>query len=324
MNKLTLGLTLLLTYGCSQPILNSRSVIAPGTTVSGCSETFKVNLNQQNITEVGLNEQTLVKSGRVTATEAVGYRFDAESGQILTYTTNDDICIVVYTPDNRIISSGKLPVSGKYILEVSAPQNHRVFGLGMSLYLLQVSAPQGIRAFNLSMSLTTPQPIAVNPPPTPTPTPVQTQQPRPQPPRVSPRRVSQPVHNISEDEALQIVQSWYEAKPQIFGPPYDLDLVDQLATGNLYYNTTKDDGSVAWLRDNNFYYTYTTSEITDVEEFSNSGTRPYIKVRIFEELYLEGEQGIDKKNSGSYRGTFTYVFAQENGVWKIYDYNKVN
>jgi hypothetical protein len=158
MNKLTLGLTLLLTYGCSQPILNSRSVIA-GTTVSGCSQTFKVNLNQQNITEVVLNEQTLVKSGRVTATEAVGYRFDAESGQILTYTTNDDICIMVYTPDNQIISSGKLTVSGKYILEVSAPQNHRVFGLGMSLYILQVSAPQGTRAFSLSMSLTNPQPV---------------------------------------------------------------------------------------------------------------------------------------------------------------------
>ena len=137
------------------------------------------------------------------------------------------------------------------------------------------------------------------------------------------RRVSQPVHNISQDEALQIVQNWYEAKPQIFGPSYDLDLVDQLATGNLYYNTTKPGGSVDWLQNNDAYYTYTTSEITDVEEFSNSGTRPYIKVRIFEDLYLHGRRGIDRKNSGPYRGTFTYVFEQENGVWKIYDYKKV-
>jgi hypothetical protein len=307
MNKLTLGLTLLLTYGCSQPILNSSSSIAPVDSSAGCPEKPTLNLDQQNVEEIDL-DQSLVKSGRVTTTKSVGYRFDAESGQTLNYSTSDDVCIVIYTPDNQIIDSGELTTSGKYVLEVSAPQ--------------------GTRAFSLSMSLTNPQPVneepvAVNPPPAPTPTPVP-QETTPQPPRVSPRRVSQPVHNISEDEALQIVQNWYEAKPQIFGPPYDLDLVDQLATGNLYYKTTKDDGSVAWLRDNNFYYTYTTSEITDVEEFSNSGTRPYIKVRVFEELYLEGEQGIDRKNSGSYRGTFTYVFAQENGVWKIYDYNKVN
>jgi serine/threonine protein kinase len=141
--------------------------------------------------------------------------------------------------------------------------------------------------------------------------------------RESFRRVSQPVHNISQNEALQIVQSWYQAKPQIFGPSYDLYLVDQLATGTLYYNTTKPDGSVAWLRNNNAYYTYTTSQITGIEEFSNSGTRPYIKVRVFEDLYLHGRRGIDRKNSGPYRGTFTYVFQQENGVWKIYDYKKV-
>ena len=307
MNKLTLGLTLLLTYGCSQPILNSSLSIAPVDSSPGCSDKPTLNLDQQNVEEIDL-DQSLVKSGRVTTTESVGYRFNAESGQTLSYSTNDDVCIVIYTPDNQIIDSGELTISGKYILEVSAPQ--------------------GIRAFNLSMSLTNPQlvdeePIAVNPPPTPTPTPVP-QQPTPQPPRVSPQRVSQPVHNISEDEALEIVQSWYEAKPQIFGLPYDLDLVDLLATGTLYHNTTKPDGSVAWLRNNNFYYRYTTSEITDVEEFSNSGTRPYIKVRVFEELYLHGRRGIDRKKSGSYRGTFTYVFEQDNGVWKIYDYNKVN
>jgi hypothetical protein len=306
MNKLTLGLTLLLTYGCSQPILNSSSSIAPVDSPAGCPEKPTLNLDQQTVEEIDL-DQSLVKSGRVTTTKSVGYRFDAESGQTLNYSTNDDVCIVIYTPDNEIIDSGELTISGKYVLEVSAPQ--------------------GTRAFSLSMSLTNPQPVneepvAVNPPPAPTPTPVP-QETTPQPPKVSPRKVSQPVHNISEDEALQIVQSWYEAKPQIFGPPHDLDLVDQLATGTLYYNTTKPDGSVAWLQNNDAYYTYTTSEITDVEEFSNSGTRPYIKVRIFEDLYLHGRRGIDRKNSGPYRGTFTYFFAQENGVWKIYDYKKV-
>ncbi|CEJ46708.1 hypothetical protein [Umezakia ovalisporum] len=186
MNKLTLGLTLLLTYGCSQPILNSSLSIPPVDSSPGCPEKPIINLDQQTVEEINL-DQSLVKSGRVTSTKSVGYRFDAKSGQTLSYSTNDDVCIVIYTPDNQIIDSGELTISGKHILEVSAPQ--------------------GIRAFNLSMSLTTPQPIsnepiAVNPPPTPTPTPVQTEQPTPQPPRVAPQRVSQPVHNISQEEAL--------------------------------------------------------------------------------------------------------------------------
>jgi hypothetical protein len=192
MNKLTLGLTLLLTYGCGQPILNSSLSIAPVDSSPGCPEKPTLNLDQQTVEEIDL-DQSLVKSGRVTTTKSLGYRFDAESGQTLNYSTNDDVCIVIYTPDNQIIESGELTTSGKYVL--------------------QVSAPQGTRTFNLSMSLTTPQlvsdePIAVNPPPTTTHTIIYTPAPVPQqptpktpavfvPPPLTPSPKNTPISNTS-------------------------------------------------------------------------------------------------------------------------------
>jgi hypothetical protein len=48
--------------------------------------------------------------------------------------------------------------------------------------------------------------------------------------------------------------------------------------------------------------------------FSSSGSRPYIKVRVVEELYLQGEKGIDKTNSGEYKIDYIYFFTKENGT----------
>ncbi|MDH6106193.1 hypothetical protein NWP22_09995 [Anabaenopsis tanganyikae CS-531] len=193
MNKLILGLILLITYGCSNPILNSSSSIAPVDSSPGCPDKPTLNLDQQTLEDINLY-QSLIKSGRVTATKSLGYRFDAESGQTLNYSTNDDVCIVVYTPDNQIIDTGELTTSGKYILEVSAPQ--------------------GTRTFNLSMSLTTPQPvsnepIAVNPPSNTTHTIIYTPAPVPQqatpqqppavvvPPPLTPSPKNIPISNTS-------------------------------------------------------------------------------------------------------------------------------
>ena len=85
-----------------------------------------------------------------------------------------------------------------------------------------------------------------------------------------------------------------------------------------------EDGSIDWLQKYNRYYTYNKSEITNVIGFSSSGSRPYIKVRIIEELYLQGEKGLDKTNSGEYQIDYIYFFAKENGTWKIYSNEKIS
>ncbi|MFM6158586.1 MAG: ARC6/PARC6 family protein, partial [Sphaerospermopsis kisseleviana] len=133
----------------------------------------------------------------------------------------------------------------------------------------------------------------------------------------------QPENDISQEQALELVQRWYAAKPQIFAPPFDRDLLGELATGTLYQRVGGVDGSIDWLQKYNRYYTYNKSEITNIMGFSNSGRLPYIKVRVLQELYLHGEKGIDKTNSGVYENDYIYFFAKENGIWKIYKNEKI-
>ena len=73
---------------------------------------------------------------------------------------------------------------------------------------------------------------------------------------LKPQNESSSEHDISQEDALQLVQKWYAAKPQIFGGSFDRDLVAQLTMGKIYESITKPGGSIDWLVKNNSYYTY--------------------------------------------------------------------
>lgn len=305
MKKLVLYLTLLIIGGCQALPKVSEQTIQAST---GCPEKPKAALTKAE--DIQLNSQTVSKSGQASANNSVGYTFEAQAGQKLSYRTTDDICIWLYTPDNKLLSSGEIPQTGKYILQVSAPKGSTTFNLEMSLGTLQASQPSVP-----SSPAQTPTPISVTPTftsSTPTPT--------SQTSTLSTTEVA----DISQDQALDLVQSWYKAKPQIFGPSFDQSLVEQYTTGKLYQNTLKPNGSIDWLRSNDSYYTYDNSTINKVISFSNSVSQPSIIVSISEELYLHGPRGIGWSRSKPYNADFIYFFEKDNGAWKISDYKKLN
>ena len=306
---------------------------------SGCPEKPMVSLSEKDVETVALNESTITKSGQVSASKNIGYTFTATTGQKLSYNTDTDVCLWVFTPDNEILKGGELSKNGKYIIQVAAPKGVKTFDLKMSLGVLETAA-------NTPTVSTTDTPEAT-PENTPEATPENTPEATPEnTPEATPERTSertsennnyqsssdnnniqpdniQPENDISQEQALELVQKWYAAKPRIFAPPFDRDLLNELATGKLYTYTTKADGPVAWLEENDAYYKYNISEVKQIINFSNSGRRPYIKVRVFEERYLYGRNGIDRGSSGSSTSNFIYVFEKENGIWKIFDYKKV-
>ena len=292
MKRLIPYLTLLTISGCNASGGSSSLVSSVS---SGCPEKPTVALSEKDVEEILINEQTLTKSGQASATKSTGYKFEAKSGEKLSFSTDSNICIWVYSPDNEIIGGGNLSKNGKYILQVLAPKGSTTFDLKMSLGILQASSKS---TASLSSNASSTQAVTAT-----------------------------SGNDLTQGQALEIVKKWYEAKPRIFAPPFDTGIVEQLTTGKLYQKTTASDpevGPVAWLRSKNFYYTYTRSGISNVIDFSNSGKQPYIKVRIFEELYLHTSKGIDSENSGSHKGDFIYFFEKENEIWKIYDYKKVN
>jgi hypothetical protein len=302
MKKLILCFTFLAISGCDA-LRGSSLLVSPAS--AKCPEKPTVALSEKDVEEISLNDQTLTKSGQASSTKATGYKFTAQSGEKLSYQTNDNLCVWIYSPDNELISGGTLTKTGKYIIQVSAPQGSKTFNLNMSLGVLQVASNPPV------------QPTNNYTPPTSSSTPTSNYN--------SNSTITTSSRNtLSQNEALDIVQRWYGAKPRMFAPPFDTSLVDELTTGTIHYKTVGTDGSIPWLRRNDAYYKYAKSEIRRVLDFSNSGSQPYIKVRIFEELYLYGRNGIDRDNSGQYQGNFIYWFEKDNGIWKISDYKKVS
>lgn len=140
--------------------------------------------------------------------------------------------------------------------------------------------------------------------------------PAPEPSKPAPAVVS----GISEADATAIVEQWLSVKQLIFAPPFDTDLADQLvATGPLWTDLTKSDGSIQWLRNNNSYYAYNDIRINDVIRFIPSETMPSIVVSVTEDSVLNSPSGSKPSRSS---GNWIYTFKEEGGVWKLWDYRK--
>ena len=291
MKKLLIFLPLLITSACQAV----SQISEPATQAStGCPpEPKNIPLKHENVKNVLLNSGIVKESSQANADKFVGYAFEAKAGQKLSYRTTDDICIWLYTQDNKLLSSDNLPQDGKYVLQVSAPKGSTTFNLEMTLGSLQANAP----SVSPSPSVTTSIPPSAT--------------------------ATTEASDLTQEQALAILQRWFEAKPRIFAPPFDTSLVDELATGKFHYDETKPGGSIDSLRNNNSYYTYNYSRINDVIEFTNSGNRPAIIVSIEEELYLHGPNGIDNEYSGRYKNKYVYYFEKDNGQWKISASQKV-
>jgi len=128
--------------------------------------------------------------------------------------------------------------------------------------------------------------------------------------------------DLSQDQAVAILENWLNSKSRVFAPPYDKQLAKKFTTGSLYYHIAeKTNGSIDWLRNNNSYFKYSLSRIDNVLEFNNLWSNPTLKVRITEDRTLYSANGsIDHPRSGKKTANYTYYFAKEDDGWKISDY----
>ncbi|WP_107806367.1 hypothetical protein [Nodularia spumigena] len=121
---------LLTAYGCSGESQILQQAIQTSTV---CPDKPTAILNANNVKEISLNSQILKIAGQASANQPTAYIFEAIAGQEFTYKTSEDICLWLYTPDNQILTSGILPISGKYMIQVAARQGSTSFNLEMSL-----------------------------------------------------------------------------------------------------------------------------------------------------------------------------------------------
>ncbi|RUT02392.1 hypothetical protein DSM106972_058700 [Dulcicalothrix desertica PCC 7102] len=307
--KIFLILPILLCSSCSALQILAKDI--SNNADAKCREKPAGTLDSKNVKKIQLGSQTVIESAQAKADEYLGYAFEAESGQKLRLSTDADVCVWVYAPNNQILKGEDLLQTGRYIIQVSTLKDSKNFEMKMALGNPQDFSNSNSSVSNSSVSNTS---VSNNATPTVLPNPIIA------------TSTSTSETNFSQEQALGLIQEWYTAKPQIFAEPFDTSLANKLTTGKLYEKIVHPtDGSIAWLKGNNSYYRYTRHEIKNVMEFSNYEKQPYIKVRIIEELYFYDKGQISKKNSGLYQRNFIYFFAQDdNGAWKISDSAKIN
>ncbi|MBK1987913.1 hypothetical protein A0J48_010235 [Sphaerospermopsis aphanizomenoides BCCUSP55] len=98
-----------------------------------CPKQPKTILASNNVKTIDFSTPSITQSGMVSKNKSLGYTFEAKSGQKLGYSTNQDICIWIYTPDNQILSTPNLPTDGKYTIQISALKGSTTFDLTLSL-----------------------------------------------------------------------------------------------------------------------------------------------------------------------------------------------
>lgn len=149
-------------FGCSAP-----NKIAEKEAL--CQERPTRSLENRNVQTISLADQATKVEGAVTQDKQLGYTFEGKAGQTVKYQTDDEVCTWIFSPDNKLLSTGQLPRDGKYILQVSTPKGSRTFSLNVSLSANQNQAqksdptpPQSV-ASNTNLAATEKRPEQENP-----------------------------------------------------------------------------------------------------------------------------------------------------------------
>ena len=255
-----------------------------------CPEKPANSLTKKNIQEVTLNSQISKESGIARKNKSIGYTFDAKKGQKLTYNTDEDVCVWVYAPDNELLNSAVLPINGKYTIQVSSPKGSKTFELAMGLDVAESSSNISNNNTNSSNSNSSD---------------------------------SNSSSSITEQEAVNLIKRWQQAKVKIFAYPFDRNLGAEILTGEIYgRNISNYDSSMKWLKDNNSYYNYGRQEINSVKNFNSSGNQATIDVVTTEErTFCKNGRPVIGQNTVLDVSRVRYNFQFDQGKWKISGYD---
>lgn len=115
----------------------------------------------EKIEPIILNNQKNIISGRVTKGQLLGYIFEGKSGEKLSYQTNNNISLCIYRPDNKPLKSKefkKLPITGKYIIEVAVIEGSTTFEIEISLGAMSLDRNQSFPNSPKNRTLERPSP----------------------------------------------------------------------------------------------------------------------------------------------------------------------
>jgi hypothetical protein len=120
--------------------------------------------------------------------------------------------------------------------------------------------------------------------------------------------------NITLGQASDLIGRWLDAKPRIFAPPFDRQLLAKMTTGILYSDTAK---AIDYLTTSNSQYRYGVPKLESVERFAASGNKATIEVKITEDATLYRNCKVDSSSFNT--KLVRYSLEYWDGIWKIAD-----
>ena len=222
------------------------------------------------------------KSGAVPSDRSWGYSLKISNPQILTVQPTNNLCIWIssYLYGRKLINS--------------SPLNLQITGE----YLIQVAEQKGEPNYKITFNL---KPVPITPSPKPSPTQI----------KVTPTKPKEP-DKFTESNAIALIDRWLSAKSQIFAPPYNVALANQLLTGKL---ATDVNNGMYNLKQSGNFYKYSNQKVTRVINFQSNSKQARIEVEIIEKVMYYEQGNLVSNNSNSY--VYVYDFEKLGSEWKI-------
>lgn len=129
---------------------------------------------------------------------------------------------------------------------------------------------------------------------------------------------------ITENQAVDLIKQWLQAKEQIFAPPFAQKPIADLTTGELYASLLKPDGVLDWLKQRQAYYRYGVQKVEAINRFASSSDRATIEITLTEERTLYRSGVIDPQQTAFATKQVRFSLERADGRWKIADYKTID
>lgn len=130
--------------------------------------------------------------------------------------------------------------------------------------------------------------------------------------------------SLTQQEAIDLVNRWLQAKADIFAPPFDQQQALNLTTGELLSSLMKPDGVLSWLKNNRAYYRYGVQKVDSVDRFLAARDRATLEITLTEDRTLYFNGAIDPKRTDFSAQRVRFSLEAIDGTWKIADYKTVD
>lgn len=123
------------------------------------------------------------------------------------------------------------------------------------------------------------------------------------------------LNSITQQQAVNIVYTWLEAKPRIFAPPYDRQLVANLTTDERYTKTIE---AIEDLQKNNAYYQFSKPEIEATGAFyAPEQNQIILGVKVTENYTNYVNNQVVPSDSRVDIQSYSVLLKLEDGRWKL-------